>query len=146
MMNSKLIFLFAIFFFADRSSCQDAEVVQQEKLSEVSSEDSAPASSTTTTDSDAAATDEAPGIEETEAKQTETADEQPVQSGPFIDLLGPNLLSLEMVNENQARVVQNLTTDMLTDKKVIGLYFSADWCGPVSNIESKEACRVRKQR
>jgi nucleoredoxin len=54
----------------------------------------------------------------------------PVQSGPLVDLFGPNLLSLEMIDENTAQFVQHATTDALRGKKVIGLYFSADWCGP----------------
>lgn len=51
----------------------------------------------------------------------------PVQAGPLIDLLGPSLLSLEMVDETHAQYVQHTTSDALRGKKVIGLYFSADW-------------------
>jgi nucleoredoxin len=60
----------------------------------------------------------------------ESSDDLPLQSGPFIDLLGPILLSLEMVDETHAQLQPNLTNDALEGKKVIGLYFSADWCGP----------------
>jgi nucleoredoxin len=52
------------------------------------------------------------------------------QSGPFIDILGRNLLSLEMVDDKSAMLKSHNTTDALKGKKVIGLYFSADWCGP----------------
>uniref|UniRef100_A0A6U6IM66 Thioredoxin-like fold domain-containing protein n=1 Tax=Odontella aurita TaxID=265563 RepID=A0A6U6IM66_9STRA len=58
-------------------------------------------------------------------------DEQaPVQSGPFIDLFGGSLLSLEMIDEKQAQMHSHYTNEALKGKKVIGLYFSADWCGP----------------
>lgn len=50
-----------------------------------------------------------------------------VQSGPFIDLLGESLLSLEMVDEGHAQVHQHYTNEALSGKKVVGLYFSADW-------------------
>jgi thiol-disulfide isomerase/thioredoxin len=54
----------------------------------------------------------------------------PTQTGPLANLLGSTLLSLEMLDESHAQIVQNYTTDALRGKKVIGLYFSADWCGP----------------
>lgn len=65
----------------------------------------------------------------TEAKAEETA-APVVQSGPYIDLLGDVLLSLEMVDETHAQVHQHYTNEALGQKKVVGLYFSADWCGP----------------
>lgn len=49
------------------------------------------------------------------------------QSGPYIDLLGDVLLSLEMVDESHAQVHQHYTNEALRGKKVVGLYFSADW-------------------
>lgn len=52
------------------------------------------------------------------------------QEGPFIDLFGDTLLSLEMVNASHASLNQFYTNEALAGKKVIGLYFSADWCGP----------------
>ena len=58
------------------------------------------------------------------------ADKSPSQSGPLIDIFGPNLLSLEMIDESTAQLQSHLTTDALRGKKVIGVYFSADWCGP----------------
>ena len=52
------------------------------------------------------------------------------QEGPFIDLLGETLLSLSMMNESHAELRQHYTNEALDGKKVVGLYFSADWCGP----------------
>jgi hypothetical protein len=54
----------------------------------------------------------------------------PVQTGPLIDLFGPALLGLEMIDEQHAQLTANYTSDALRGKKVIGVYFSADWCGP----------------
>lgn len=56
--------------------------------------------------------------------------EVPVQSGPFIDLLGERLYSLEMIDESKAQMHAHYTNEVLRGKKVVGLYFSADWCGP----------------
>jgi thiol-disulfide isomerase/thioredoxin len=68
---------------------------------------------------------------ETNKKEEQVQEEQPPQqSGPFIDLLGPSLLSLEMVDETHAKLNTHYTNEALAGKKVIGLYFSADWCGP----------------
>lgn len=53
--------------------------------------------------------------------------EEPVQSGPFIDLLGKHLLSLEMIDPSRAQLVSHYTNEALANKKVVGLYFSADW-------------------
>jgi len=79
--------------------------------------------------------DEAPADVATEEKTEEavseaTTEEAPVQTGPFIDLLGPTLYSLEMVDERHAAMKEHYTNDALRGKKVVGLYFSADWCGP----------------
>ena len=71
--------------------------------------------------------------QETQQIQSEE-DELPIQSGPFIDLLGPTLLSLEMTSETTATLNEHLTNDALQGKKVIGLYFSADWCGPCRQV------------
>lgn len=65
-----------------------------------------------------------------EANDTVTEEAPPVQTGPFIDLFGPTLLSLEMISDTQAQLQQHYTNDALSGKNVIGLYFSADWCGP----------------
>lgn len=63
------------------------------------------------------------------ATSTEEKVEVPKQSGPFIDLFGENLLSLKMVDESHAQIETHLTNDALKGKKVVGVYFSADWCG-----------------
>lgn len=60
----------------------------------------------------------------------ETAATEPVQSGPLIDLLGTKLQSLEFLDQQSAQVKEHYTNEALAGKKVIGLYFSADWCGP----------------
>jgi len=73
------------------------------------------------------------GEEKTETVKEEAipkAEEAPVQAGPFIDLFGENLLSLKMVDESHAQIETHLTNEALAGKKVIGVYFSADWCGP----------------
>lgn len=64
------------------------------------------------------------------ATQSEAAEEtaEPVQSGPLIDLLGPKLQSLDIDETAQsATVKEHYTNEILAGKKVIGLYFSADW-------------------
>jgi thiol-disulfide isomerase/thioredoxin len=66
-------------------------------------------------------------------KSTETQSKQetiPAQSGPLVDLLGPQLLSLEIVDDTHAQLLPHLTNEVLKGKEVIGVYFSADWCGP----------------
>ena len=52
------------------------------------------------------------------------------QQGPFIDLLGPQLIRLDLLNETHAELAAPLTNEALSNAKVVGLYFSADWCGP----------------
>ena len=74
-----------------------------------------------------AATAEA--VDETAADEAqETPAAEPVQSGPLIDLLGTKLQSLEIVDQTSAQVKEHYTNEALAGKKVIGLYFSADWC------------------
>ena len=63
-----------------------------------------------------------------DSKQESQPEVTPVgQVGPYIDLLGDVLLSLEMVDETHAQVHQHYTNEALSGKKVVGLYFSADW-------------------
>lgn len=73
--------------------------------------------------------DEAADSVKPDSKVSEKAEEAepPVQTGPFIDLFGSTLLSLEMVDDSHAQITQHYTNDALRGKKVIGLYFSADW-------------------
>ncbi|CAN0053472.1 unnamed protein product, partial [Heterosigma akashiwo] len=53
-----------------------------------------------------------------------------VQSGPFIELFGEQLLSHKLVDDTHVQVETHLTNEGLAGKKVIGVYFSADWCRP----------------
>jgi nucleoredoxin len=52
------------------------------------------------------------------------------QSNPLVNLLGPQVLRLEMIDESHAQIVGEPTSEALAGKTEIGLYFSADWCGP----------------
>ena len=61
------------------------------------------------------------------APNKDTQEKNQAQAGPFIDLLGPKLLSLEMVDKNTAQFKEHYTNEALNGKKVVGLYFSADW-------------------
>jgi nucleoredoxin len=54
----------------------------------------------------------------------------PVQSGPLVDLLGSQLLSMEMIDDTHAQLVPHNTNEALHGKKIIGIYVSASWCGP----------------
>lgn len=65
-----------------------------------------------------------------ETNQVVEQQQLPAQTGPFVDIFGDVLLSLEMVDETHAQVLQHFTNEALENKKVVGLYFSADWCGP----------------
>ena len=101
---------------------EDYEV---ESPAEVGASTSQPALASTSTESkrdETSATKETPGTEATAAVVQ--------QVGPFVDLLGDLLLSLEMIDETKAQVHQHHTNVALQGKKVVGLYFSADWCGP----------------
>lgn len=62
--------------------------------------------------------------------QTTTQQEspvEPVQAGPLIDLLGKKLYSMTLIDETSAQIDEHFTNEALAGKKVIGLYFSADW-------------------
>ena len=67
---------------------------------------------------------------DTESNTQQDVEKEPEQLGPFIDLLGPYLYSLELIDETQAQIIPHYTNEALKGKKVVGLYFSADWCGP----------------
>lgn len=83
--------------------------------------------------------DEVPGqtilVNETSVPQ-ESSDVLPFSSSrtdevnPLIEIFGQSLLSLETINETRAEIRQYSTKQALSGKKVVGLYFSADWCGP----------------
>jgi hypothetical protein len=66
----------------------------------------------------------------TEGSTVASEEAPPVQTGPLIDIFGPTLLSLQMIDEQHAQLAAEYTSDALRGKKVIGIYFSADWCGP----------------
>jgi len=51
------------------------------------------------------------------------------QQGPFIDLLGLQVYSLER-NDTHAELLVEATNSAVSGADVIGFYFSADWCGP----------------
>ena len=91
------------------------------------------AADTATTDEKVPEPSEKDQEEELSPVQSESV-ELPIQSGPFIDLFGPTLLSLEMTSETTATLNEHLTNDALKGKKVVGLYFSADWCGPCRQV------------
>jgi hypothetical protein len=111
---------------ADTTTAQvadEAGVAEDDFLAETVAEDPTARISSDTEDSPAAE-------EETESipsPDDNVSVEMPVQNGPFIDLFGPTLLALEMTSPSTAQLHELLTNDALQGKKVIGLYFSADW-------------------
>lgn len=114
---------------------EDVEDLDAAPVSAVESSDeevleAAAADSTNTADetTSTAAAEEATTDEQTQQAEAEAeATPPPAQTGPFIDLFGEVLLSLEMVDETHAQVHQHYTNEVLSGKKVVGLYFSADW-------------------
>jgi hypothetical protein len=60
-------------------------------------------------------------------QEAETTTTEPVQSGPLIDLFGPQLLALEILDEQTGQLNAQYTNEALAGKNVIGIYFSADW-------------------
>lgn len=84
------------------------------------------------TDEESSATVDDAAVNDANGGSTTIGDEEapPTQTGPLIDLFGPALLGLEMIDEQHAQLTANYTSDALRGKKVIGVYFSADWCGP----------------
>ena len=56
---------------------------------------------------------------------TPSSETKIVQTGPFLDLLGPTLLSLQMIDESHAQINSHATSDVLNGKHVVGIYFSA---------------------
>lgn len=67
---------------------------------------------------------------EEEEQEVIDAPEPPQQTGPLVDIFGETLLSLVMIDDKNAQLEVHNTNDALKGKKVIGVYFSADWCGP----------------
>ena len=116
----------------------DEEVVDLDVAAAASAEESSETEEAATVDDATATADETTTTAESTAEATtdeqtqpqeaqEEATPPPAQTGPFIDLFGEVLLSLEMVDETHAQVHQHYTNEVLSGKKVVGLYFSADW-------------------
>lgn len=84
---------------------------------------------TTAAKTDKKAQDDKPKSE-SQSQPTETNEAPPQQKGPLIDIFGETLMSLKMVDETHAQIETHNTNEALAGKKVIALYFSADWCGP----------------
>jgi len=104
-----------------------ASVEESSESDEAATVDDAAATADETTTT-AESTAEATTDEQTQPQEAqEEATPPPAQTGPFIDLFGEVLLSLEMVDETHAQVHQHYTNEVLSGKKVVGLYFSADW-------------------
>ncbi len=101
----------------------------EEEVAEAAADETTTAATTTAEES---ATESNTAEEQTQQQQPRDEEEvqptpPPAQTGPFIDLFGEVLLSLEMVDETHAQVHQHYTNEVLSGKKVVGLYFSADW-------------------
>jgi len=125
---------------------EEEEVIDLDEEKEESNTETAEETVTETTEEEEEKEVESDTAEEEQTKEEEVVDsatteeekteeevgeeEQVKQTGPFIDLLGETLLSLEMIDDSHAQMRAHLTNDVLKGKKVIGLYFSADWCGP----------------
>jgi hypothetical protein len=71
-----------------------------------------------------------------QATATEEELSVPLQTGPMADLFGQELHALQLVSETQAELVAFGTTDVLQHADVVGIYFSADWCGPCRKVRS----------
>eukprot|EP00539_Tryblionella_compressa_P005106 CAMPEP_0178764750 /NCGR_PEP_ID=MMETSP0744-20121128/18005_1 /TAXON_ID=913974 /ORGANISM="Nitzschia punctata, Strain CCMP561" /LENGTH=282 /DNA_ID=CAMNT_0020420041 /DNA_START=45 /DNA_END=893 /DNA_ORIENTATION=+ len=84
---------------------------------------------TTISASEQEAVEEEQQLDSQEAETEQEQPEEPVQAGPLIDLLGTKLQSLEIEGQNGI-LHEHYTNEALDGKRVIGLYFSADWCGP----------------
>lgn len=51
---------------------------------------------------------------------------RPSSTNPFVELFGETLYSWK----NEEEAVELSTESLLSDKRVVGVYFSASWCGP----------------
>jgi len=103
----------------DAATCESKEAIVTETADETAT--------ATSTESAGGATEEATEYTPEEQAILKKLEEQ---TGPFVDLFGPQLYSLQMIDETQAQLVPQFTNDALKGKKVVGVYFSADWCGP----------------
>lgn len=105
--------------------CQEAvettETIETEGNVDTSTSDDP----TSTLDSDPSASIEEEKQAESQPEETEAS--EPVQSGPLIDLFGPQLYSMEVLDESRGQLSAHYTNEILAGKNVIGVYFSADW-------------------
>jgi hypothetical protein len=150
MMRLQALLLFVLVLTANAAAQETTAAVIEDSSAqdEVASEQAAPIETASTEGDEMEVGEEVP-IDGTDEDSSETVDdaavddtlggsatsddealpEPPVQTGPLIDLFGPALLGLEMIDEQHAQLTANYTSDALRGKKVIGVYFSADWCG-----------------
>lgn len=106
----------------DKQDC-DADIVDETPASEENIPVEKPTDESTLQQQ---AEEEVASTENTsETDVSEEPQQPPAQSGPFVDIFGDVLLSLEMVDETHAQVHQHFTNEALAGKKVVGLYFSA---------------------
>jgi len=113
---------------------EEAVLVDEEDTAETSAEEET-TEETTDTEAEAADTQEESSsddntVMEEEEQEVTDAPEPPQQTGPLVDIFGETLLSLVMIDDKNAQLEVHNTNDALKGKKVIGVYFSADWCGP----------------
>ena len=117
----------------DEEDVEDLDAAEAAVESSKEEEEGAAASNIAAADETMTAIDESSTEESNTEEQTQQQAAEaeqtppPAQTGPFIDLFGEVLLSLEMVDETHAQVHQHYTNEVLSGKKVVGLYFSADW-------------------
>jgi hypothetical protein len=95
--------------------------------------DASTSTGTATATGETASESEQPVAAQAESESTDSQGQEssetaePVQSGPFIDLFGPQLYSMEILDETTGQLNAHYTNEILANKKVIGIYFSADW-------------------
>lgn len=117
---------------ADIEETADTAEEDEEDTAETSAEEET-TEETTGTDAEAADTQEESSdddntVMEEEEQEVIDAPEPPQQTGPLVDIFGETLLSLVMIDNKNAQLEVHNTNDALKGKKVIGVYFSADWC------------------
>jgi len=70
-----------------------------------------------------------PRLNESHGNNSKKTSSSLIQADSFIDILGNELYSLNMTSY-PVQMNSMLTNEVLSEKKVVGLYFSADWCKP----------------
>jgi hypothetical protein len=110
----------------------NAETVESSK-SDPNNSDTDEKNGDATTTSTTATTTNAESAEKTQTKQQQSPAEKDEKSlaqvGPFVDLFGPKLLKLRQLDEKRMELLTTTTNEALNGKMVVGIYFSADWCG-----------------